>query len=1133
MQLRKFCVLLVLFALTVGLLPAVGTQSSLAADRPPAAPEQPEAATPAAQADDGVTLAANDGSDPLANNYDIAPSSDIFMAWAEDFNEGTAYQKIYEVVPNPNTPPLYLLDPANRQDETGANGAYGEQWVSSSTGDFNGDGFDDVVVAWEGENDSVRLLVPQINPETLDWSQATRLTAGGPLAGTLIQTVAGDFDGDGQAEFALAYQTTNNRLRIELYDTDGTLTPQRRATLSDVQLPANANLAKFDLVAGNFDGDANNDDELALVGFNADKTVYVKLYDVTGTGSASLVARGSTTISVAPNLTKDFGAQIVATAGDFDQAPNNIREEIAVGFSYYLGEDIFNQSADTYLYLLRTNANLDNPTFDESKRLANQRGNENYPIPLDLAAGDMNKDGRAEIAFAEGFNVNIYTVANDLALTQRASVSYSPFRDDVAYQYSDDFIGIADINSDRAAELVIGYNRVDNNGGDGPDAVHTLIYEVYAARLSNTNGIQGLDKVAEREDEQVAIQQFNQGRTYSLALGDFDGDGFRLGTPTYYQATDIVQPLVILNAPPNHFDIFDSNGNAFDGPPYPAEAYRDINNCYNLPRLFFTSCAFAARYIRSESSVVGVTTQVTRDWSVSAGVSVDIKGIFEAGLKSTYGEKFSRVEGTSTEIAISEAVTARTEDQIYATVIDYDVWEYPIYASDGTTPEGTLLVVSPKRIEDRWFSTKSFSAITLETQHEVGNLLSYAEDIPSNPDVLEAFHSASTYDLSSSEREWTLTINQFRENRVDTERSIGLEANASLGFKGLGLELNGTYDRSDLNTHQTSVQDSLQIQVELDGLNLSIGNVRYLVRPYAYWSQNGPLVVDYAVRLETAPPGQPRTWWDIHYNNLPDPAFKMPWRYDPEKGYALSDPRQRILNWEIIADPRSPAVGEQTTLQVPVYNYSLVPVSNVKVHFYQGDPDSGGTLIGETTTGTLPPRGKEIVSVPWTVPQNVSRFASIYVVIDPDNTLSEIHKNNNKSFNTLVLGCADCAPADLSLVSADVGYVPDTPTVGDLVQLSATVAANRDAANVQVSFFRGDPSQGNRIGDATILEIKANGTANASVNWDTRGLAPGEYTIWVVVAEQQGEPDTTNNRASQTITLQSGGTRVYLPLVIR
>lgn len=1071
--------------------------------------------------------------DLLAGNYNLIKSSDLFFVWSDEFAGNNSYQKIYKVRPSDKAPPIYQLNPQTKERESDANGAYGGRHTVAASGDFNNDGFDDVVIAWEGPNDSITIMVPQINRETLDWSQATRLEAGTTLHGQVIRLATGDFDKDGEDEFALAYVQPDDRIRIELYDTNGTLIPQAAGSISNESVYQGVDGAKFDLASGDFDG--NEDIELVLVGFDgAENHIFTRVYDISEGNSNIITANARTTISVASEFSSELGAIAVATS-DLDNHPNNVRDEIVVGFSYYLGGGSLLQDA-YYLYTLQANQNLDTLTFDQDSRMAKvERNIGGHPGPFDLTTGDLNGDGRDEIAMAEGFSVQVYDLGTD-----EVQLRELPFR--VLYgnteiaktrEFSSNFIGIADVDSDTTEELIVASNYINDDLEGNVD--QSLQFDVYSAELNASNQIRGSTRVASLTDERVdGMGNNSTGRHYALALGDFDGDGFRLGTPTYYETTDIVQPLVVLNAPPNHFDIFDDNAESFAGPPYPQEAYRDVNNCYNLPRRLVRSCVFSAQYFRSSTSVVGVTTQVKRDWSVSAEASLDIKGIFETSLKGTYGEGFSRLEGSSTTITISEEVTARTDDQVYATVIDYDVWEYPIYVRDGSQ-EGTLLVVSPRRIKDEWFSTKSFNAVGLETQHEIGNLLSYAEDIPRNPDVAEAF-KASVYNLSDSTVKWSLQIEDFTEEQVTRTKTAGLEAQASLGFKGLGLKVSGNYSREDLNTHTISAQETLKVEVELGRINLNIGNVRYAVEPYAYWSRTGPLVVDYAVRLETAPPGQPRTWWDVHYKDKPDPAFKLPWRYDPEKGFALSDPRQRFLNWEIVSEPRNPAANEQATLRVPVYNYSLRSVSNVRVRFFQGDPASGGHVIGDVVTGTIPPRGKEIVSLDWTVPSNAGRYISMYVQIDPDNSLTEIHKNNNLSFNTITLGCADCAAPDLSVNSASISTQPVTPQVGDVVTLYANIATSRDAVNVEVTFYQGPPGQGNRIGDNSLLAVSPTNSSRASVRWDTSQLAAGDYDIWVVINEQENEPNSSNNQASRTITLRDngvGGKRIFLPLILR
>lgn len=41
--------------------------------------------------------------------------------------------------------------------------------------------------------------------------------------------------------------------------------------------------------------------------------------------------------------------------------------------------------------------------------------------------------------------------------------------------------------------------------------------------------------------------------------------------------------------------------------------------------------------------------------------------------------------------------------------------------------------------------------------------------------------------------------------------------------------------------------------------------------------------------------------------------------------------------------------------------------------------------------------------VEWLVPVDISDFPRIFAVIDPDNSISEIHENNNKGFNMLTV----------------------------------------------------------------------------------------------------------------------------------
>src|SRR5690606_39845932 len=103
-------------------------------------------------------------------------------------------------------------------------------------------------------------------------------------------------------------------------------------------------------------------------------------------------------------------------------------------------------------------------------------------------------------------------------------------------------------------------------------------------------------KAQKNNEENIQINGGNsEYRNYAIALGDLDGDRVRLGTPTRYQITDILQPMVILNAPPIHFDII--NGTAYD-----------LNKCYNS-----NNCQFHSIYQKVTTNSVEVSSTINRE----------------------------------------------------------------------------------------------------------------------------------------------------------------------------------------------------------------------------------------------------------------------------------------------------------------------------------------------------------------------------------------------------------------------------------------------------------------------------------------------------------------------------------------
>ena len=92
--------------------------------------------------------------------------------------------------------------------------------------------------------------------------------------------------------------------------------------------------------------------------------------------------------------------------------------------------------------------------------------------------------------------------------------------------------------------------------------------------------------------------------------------------------------------------------------------------------------------------------------------------------------------------------------------------------------------------------------------------------------------------------------------------------------------------------------------------------------------------------------------------------------------------------------PESGAVS----LTARIGNGGSQVASQVSVAFYEGDPKSGGVLLGTTRTGTLNPGRYEDVSITWSAPPPGSH--DIYVVADDDGTGHGQYNECNEQNNT-------------------------------------------------------------------------------------------------------------------------------------
>jgi len=865
------------------------------------------------------------------------------------------------------------------------------------------------------------LLKPSQDLLSVDakWDIITEGTVTGPsiyqspsygvISPVLVKS--GNFDSDANKEFVLAYWAEDNEgggtVRILLYDVDDTLSVTDLGEIMDQKITeppkidlCEDNLSIFDIECADFNGD--DIDEILLTGRNGigdnGWEIFANIY-AWDSANSMIVLKSKKTLYSREDSMYDVGNFNVAT-GHFITADN---ENGVVSLFQYL-PDAYNGGlpADTISNILipfGTDASLQTITVGEP--VIQQQGTLTVNCWYDrfstLTCSDVNHDGIDEVISTFSMNDYDVPVASTFRIYQgSAPISLAVWAD---IQLPDKEAGTMTIGNFKVeADSVAPVTEVVLNGRGYNDR-YSYLYQIHYDGSGDFVDFPLLDQMPD-------LSVWN--KFEPLQPAGFDAD-IRLGKPVRSSITEILQPLVILNAPPIHFDVLND------------ESY-DVSLSYNQ-----NDGQFISHYEKVSSQATEVSTEFNQDWGTSQtlkaggsywGVSVS------AYLTTKYGKQFSKSGGHSTTVTVSIAVDAKEDDRIYATVVDYDVWEYPVYGDKEM--RGHVLVVRPNVAENRWFPSKSWSGYSYIPVHEVGNILSYREYpvLSDNPDVDEKIkgdnNNSFVLDANSS-YDWALSFDDFSTNQASTSKRYSREWGGEVDVWGSGFSVSGSYSQNELYTHKTDVSSGLGLSVHLAGLDMMIGEVGYIVTPYSYWATNGALVIDYAVKPELAQPGGTPTWWQVNYGELPDPAFILPWRYDPEKGFTLEDEAKRMQTKDLVFLPSDPKNGETITIRTQIHNFSLIPTPGpIGVKFYVGNPDSGGTLITGTegqdqvyTDNAIPARASSMVQMQWKVPDNLGAYPRIYAVIDADESLTEIHENNNKSWAVLQKSTVSALPSDL------------------------------------------------------------------------------------------------------------------------
>ncbi|GIW06772.1 MAG: hypothetical protein KatS3mg060_1577 [Dehalococcoidia bacterium] len=495
-----------------------------------------------------------------------------------------------------------------------------------------------------------------------------------------------------------------------------------------------------------------------------------------------------------------------------------------------------------------------------------------------------------------------------------------------------------------------------------------------------------------------------------VVIGDWLGRSIRLGPPTYHFEPEVLQVQAVIYEPPQHVDVF------------PAPTYTITVNYNPDPNVF----SVAGTYVEYNSQ----TTRTSRQ-TVSFGNTFQLSNrasalfgnkkagnYIEFSVRTYGGADFEKSSSEYKTQTFGENVRANTDNVFIATEADYDVWEYPIIR-DGRT-HGHLVVIRPRKnpldngrpclvnctvsggvptnVPGRSFTVA-------RPDHEPGNLLSWQVGVQAT-DVLTPIFNSS-YMSNQGPNDWYMSYSDIQNTVNSTKWWAGVDITVSGQRSSPPIAsaftfadtFQATYRHDSNTTTETGFDQSTGLKFYYN--NPDVAGSAFNVSSLVYWATPFPFLrVNYLLNVPT----DPTTLWGSYYGALPDPTMLLRHR---ARYFTEVEPRLRYLEQfteDIRFSPAAVAVGETVTITGTIRNYSYAPVTGtLPVIFYRGNPSEGGVPIGQTSLNGLAALSAADVHLKWTPPPGSHGCYPIWMVIDPERTIQEIHRDNNSGFNMLAV----------------------------------------------------------------------------------------------------------------------------------
>jgi len=199
--------------------------------------------------------------DPFLGGYMLANSAEITYVHAA--STGTAFSRRFW--DSDTSSGVLGAGPTSTFPDSSGIGT--GRYMDIVSGDFDADGFDEVITAWAGIDHTLFIAVEAPRRSSGEiWETGSRSILHSPsdVVQSNLHLVRGNFDLDPEAELLVGYWAMNGNIVLSLYDVSASLDLTRTASFPAVSYGSIAGgIAQFHLAAGDFDKDGL--DEVLMV----------------------------------------------------------------------------------------------------------------------------------------------------------------------------------------------------------------------------------------------------------------------------------------------------------------------------------------------------------------------------------------------------------------------------------------------------------------------------------------------------------------------------------------------------------------------------------------------------------------------------------------------------------------------------------------------------------------------------------------------------------------------------------------------------------------------------------------------------------------------------------------------------